>query len=403
MQKDLPAVTDAEGPFNTARQRAGLGALLLAAMGAAMVTVSSVGILATFLIEDYGITRAQLGFVLAAMTLGGAVMSPAIGRVTDVIGGRNALVAVFVLAAGTFMLTAASPVYLTLFLPALVSGAAQAFGNPATNKLIVSHLPRGSRGVITGVKQSGVQAAIFIGGLVLPSAAIALGWRATMVISGVLPLALIPVVYRLLPADRPDRAVQERATKVSLPPAIRWLAVYGFLMGFAGSATFLVPLFVEESLGMSPRIGGVAIAGTGLASFVGRIAWARAAERSAHFGRSLGIIAVVSVAASLMYLGSSSLTSGLLIPAVFMMGVGSSSWNSVGMLAVMSEAGADLAGRASGVVMLGFLVGLSVGPPLFGATVDATSSYTSMWWISIAAFALAAILTALWRRSGTKT
>jgi cyanate permease len=68
------------------------------------------------------------------------------------------------------------------------------------------------------------------------------------------------------------------------------------------------------------------------------------------------------------------------------------------MLAVIDEAG-TATGRASGVVLLGFLAGLGIGPPIFGATVDATDSYTTMWLLSIAASAVALGLVMAWRRS----
>jgi cyanate permease len=67
------------------------------------------------------------------------------------------------------------------------------------------------------------------------------------------------------------------------------------------------------------------------------------------------------------------------------------------MLAVVDDAGPVAAGRASGVVMFGFLAGLGAGPPLFGYTVDATGSYATMWWLSIAGAAAAFAVAVRWR------
>ena len=89
------------------------------------------------------------------------------------------------------------------------------------------------------------------------------------------------------------------------------------------------------------------------------------------------------------FLGAPSLGLMLLWVGVVLTGLGSSSWNSVGMLAVITDAGVRGAGRASGVVLLGFLLGLGIGPPLFGWSVDVTGEYTVMWWLSIAAFVVA--------------
>ena len=78
-------------------------------------------------------------------------------------------------------------------------------------------------------------------------------------------------------------------------------------------------------------------------------------------------------------------------------GLSSSTWTSVGMLAVMLGAGPARSGRASGIVMFGFLTGLGVAPPLFGWTVDRTGSYASMWTMSIVAAVIATGVTIAWQ------
>ena len=68
------------------------GSMLFVAMGAATFTTSSLGILATFIIDDLSISRAELGVVLAMVNVAAAVLSPVAGRVTDRIGGKGAIV-----------------------------------------------------------------------------------------------------------------------------------------------------------------------------------------------------------------------------------------------------------------------------------------------------------------------
>ena len=60
--------------------RAGFGALMAAAMTAATVLLASIGVAATFIIDDLGVTRAQLGLLLAANAVAAAIGSPLIGR-----------------------------------------------------------------------------------------------------------------------------------------------------------------------------------------------------------------------------------------------------------------------------------------------------------------------------------
>ena len=59
--------------------------------------------------------------------------------------------------------------------------------------------------------------------------------------------------------------------------------------------------------------------------------------------------------------------------------VGIAAWNAVAMLAIIVTVPRLQAGRASGVVMFGFLGGLSLGSPAAGWIVDATGSYQPVW------------------------
>ena len=391
-------MTVATAAFDTPRRRAAFGALLLIAMGVATYPAAVLGVLATFLIDDFGISRAEVGLIATANIVVSAALSPVAGRVTDRVGGKWAFVFIYVLATAGFLALAAAPVYGVLLLAAIPAGVGQAAGNPATNKLIALHVPPGRRGVMMGVKQSGVQAAIFLGGVLVPLGAEAFGWRTTLVVLAALTLSVIPVVLRVIPSDRPAPGGAAERRRGPLSPAIREMAVYGFLLGFGGSATFLLPLFVEEALGGTPALGGLAIGIVGLSAFFGRIVWARYAERQQRFTGPLTAIALGAVVAGLAFLLAQAVGLWVVWIAAVLTGFSASSWNSVGMLGVITVAGSDQAGRASGIVLLGFLTGLGLGAPLYGWTVDTTGDYSLMWWISIAAFGLAVLPLRAWAR-----
>lgn len=380
-------------------RRTVFGSMLFVAMAAATFTPASLGILATFIIDDLAITRAELGIVLGLVNVAAAVLSPIAGRVTDRIGGKHALVALFVAAGATFLLLGAAVAYAMLFVGALTGAFSQATANPATNKLIAEDVPAGKRGVITGVKQSGVQAGIFLGGLTVPTLAIALGWRGAYLIVAAVPLVFAAIAAWVVPAAPKATTEHRKRSHGPLPGAIWWLAGFGFLMGFSGAVTFLVPLFAEEALGLSPVVGGFAAAVIAFVAVPGRILWSRYAERSGAFRGSLGAMAVLSVAAAGLFYLSGAAAAWLLWPAAVLIAVGSSSWNSVGMVAVMVEAGVASTGRASGIVLFGFLTGLGVAPPIFGAIIDHTGSYDMMWLLSALAAAGSAGVIAAWQRS----
>jgi MFS family permease len=375
-----------------------LAGLLFAAMGAGTFTLVATGILATFIIDDLGISRGQLGLVIGADSLLAAALSPLVGRFADRLGGKRAMMSVFVLAATAYIAYGLAPVYSLLFVGALFGGAADASCNPATNRLIAESLAPGARGVITGIKQSGVQAGAFFGGLILPSLAVAYGWRSSYLIVASVPLvAAVATGVAVRTTPRPLGHRHDGAG-VRLPTSVRWLAGYGFLFGFAGAVSFLVPLYVDEGLGYDARIGGLAAAAIGIVAVGGRIGWAHLAEGHNVFVGPLWMMTPIAVLGGFAFLGAAAFPPLVWLGAM-LIGLSTSSWNSVGMLAVMTEAGMAATGKASGLVVFGFLTGLGLGPPIYGAMVDATGSYAPMWWTSIAASAATFVLVAVWRRA----
>lgn len=373
--------------------------LLFAAMAAATLAPAALGILATFVIDDLDITRATLGWVVSTNVILAAALSPFAGTFADRLGGKAALIVVFGTSAAAFAVFGLTAALVMLFVGSAIAALSQAGGNPSTNTLIGQVLPRGDRGVVTGIKQSGVQAGIAVAGLTLPAIALWLGWRQAMLVVALGPI-LAGLVAMLVVPKTSGHLASRKDMAGALPPAIRWLTAYGFLFGFAGAVTFFLPLFTEESLGFDPRLAGVAAAVGGIVAFVSRIVWARRAEVKDDYTGPLGTMAILGMVAAVLFLLSPQATV-LVWFAVILTGMSTSAWNSVGMLAVINEPDTPT-GRASGYVLLGFLLGLGIGPPLYGATIDATGDYVVMWGLSLVAAGLSLVLISVWRRQARR-
>lgn len=378
------------------------GGLLVLAMAAATQIPAGLGVVATFVRDDLDVTRTQIGALITTTIIVAALLSPLAGRITDVLGGRRSMVVLFSTVSVAYLGIVGVPGYWILFVPAAIAGITQAAGNPTTNKLIALHAAPGRRGVITGIKQSGVQAGVFTSGIVMPGVAAAWGWRWAFGVMLIIPLLGLVGTLLTIPQDGGSRESQRaiEAAAGSLPRAIPFLTVYGGLMGFGASFIFLVPLFAEEALGYSEQAAGLAAGMVGLVALLARIGWARHVDRSGRHDPALVDLAVISVAASTVFLVSQWGASWLLWVAVVLTGLSSAAWNSVGMLAVIEHAGHERSGRASGIVMFGFLTGLAAGPTLFGWLVDITDSYTVMWIASIGVLGVAALLAMWWVRRG---
>jgi predicted MFS family arabinose efflux permease len=337
-------------------------------------------VLAADLIEDFGITRAQLGILVTASGLVGALVSPTFGRVTDRVGAVTSTRTVLALGTATLIGLSLAPTYVTLVAASLLTGVPNGWANPATNALIVENVPIGKRGVVTGVKQSGVQVGTFLGGLLLPPLAALWDWRAAVASFVVVPITALVGLWNH--RDRHRELRKHHEGKGPLPSSVKWVALYGTLSGLASSAMFgFFPLFAEEDQLWSPWAAGFMIAVIGLTGIAARILWPAASERRIGHGPTLRLLALLSMASAiLLALAAADLIgSWALVPAALLLGAGAIAWNAVGMLAVMDFTPASLVGRGTGLVLLGFLLGLAGGAPLLGLSVDVTGTYVPGW------------------------
>lgn len=360
--------------------RVGLGAISSATMTIATFPLIVFSVLAAELIAEFGITRGQVGFLVTANGIIGALVSPFFGAVTDRIGAVTATRAV--LGIGVAILTglATAPVYGVLLAVAFVGGISHGWGNPATNALIVENVPAGSRGLLTGIKQSGVQIGTFLGGLLLPLFTALWNWRVAIAAFILIPASALAGLWGK--SYVVQQQFPEGKGKASIPIPVRWIALYGTLSGMATSSllTFL-PLFAEEVKLWSAQAAGSLIGLVGLVGIVARITWPPASEKLVGHGRTLRLMSLLSAGcALLLVLAATGAVGGwALVPAALLLATGSIAWNAVGMLAVMDLSHPAAVGRGTGLVLLGFLLGYAAGAPLMGVSVDSLATYGPGW------------------------
>ncbi len=357
-------------------------------MGVATVALTAFSVLASKLIAEFGVAHWQIGALATASSLGGAIFSPWLGRIADRIGGRRSTVATMAMSATALVAVALAPAFFLLVVAAGLTGLAQGASNPATNKLISLHVEPGRRGIVTGIKQSGVQFGTFLGGLLLPAFALLWGWRGAVLAFATVPIVGFVAALIVVPHDPAEGGPgPRRSTGEDIPRFIYRLAAYGFVLGAGGTAIFTyLPLFAQEVLGLSLPVAGSAVALMGLTGIVARITWARVAEASVGAVRMLSILAVVAALAGATLIAAGTVGVPLLWVAAVITGLSASSWNSVGMLALIERLPSRLAGRGSGIVLFGFLAGLGLAAPAFGWSVDRLGSYTPGWLAVIALF-----------------
>jgi len=382
-------------------QRLAFAAVLATAMATASFPGFAFGALGPFLVDDFQLSRSRLGLATTLFFAVGGLLSLVAGPMVDRFGGRRVMLASFGIICVALVAMAGAPSYPTLLVAAAFGGSSISAANPTTNKLVAVHVQPGQRGVIMGVKQSGVQVGAFAAGAILAPLAAWLGWRTALVLAAIVPLmgalATVVVVPRDRIDSRPRASLDERGAPMN--SAVWWLTAYAFLMGSGVAAvTAYLPLFAVERIGFSVQTAGAVAAAIGLIGIVGRILWGWVSETRSGFVTPLLVMSVGAVASVLMLMSAERSAAFIWLGAL-LLGATAVTWNSVGMLAVIAFTGPAAAGRASGYVLFGFYGGFVGSPLLFGTIVDNTGRYGLAWTIVAGTFVLATFVIVAWRRS----
>jgi predicted MFS family arabinose efflux permease len=381
-------------------QRVGVAATLTGAISVATLAPTLLSVLAPMLTAELFLSRSAFGVLTTCVFIGGGLTSVWAGRIVDQLGGRRALFLLFTLGSVTVAGLAAAPTYAWLLVAAVAAGLPGALSNPVTNQVISVVVPSGQRGLMVGFKQSGAQIAQTAGGLVMPTMALALGWRGAALIVAVLPLAGLFATRQLLSAGESGPTVRASG-RLPLRGPVASLTAYALLLslGTAAVVTYL-PLYAFEALGFSLTVAGIAASVAGVAGFAGRVLWGRAAELLISPSMALILIAAASVVSVLAFMAAPAAV-WLVWPAAVAYGLTAGAWSAVGMVAVLTEIDPAYAGRASGVVLLGFYGGFIASPIVFGALADRTGSYTLGWTAVGMVFLGGMAIAANWHRHRT--
>lgn len=157
------------------------------------------GFIAPAVIQDWNISRAAFGPIMASAMVGLAVGALVSGPYSDRLGRRRVLLW-SVAAFGFFSVACAfarTPVELAAlrFLTGLGLGAAM----PNSTTLLSEYIPQRLRGVLITLMFMGFGLGSASGGFVSAWMVPQFGWHAVLLLGGVLPLLLLPILYFLLP------------------------------------------------------------------------------------------------------------------------------------------------------------------------------------------------------------
>lgn len=385
------------------RWRFGFAATLVSSMAIGPLILFGLTAVSPMVVSSLGLSRAQFG-MLAGVSFAVAMLSSVTsGRAVDRLGGRRILLLMSAIAGVAVLLVVTATSFVSLLLAVGLSGIAIAIGNPATNHLVSDQLAPRRRGTIVGLKQGGVPLTQAFLGLVLPAAALAIGWRGAMLLLLALPFLNIILTLAFVSMQPRSRSVAPRTESPRTPPgrAALWLGAFSFLMGMPVQATnAYMPLFGHEQLGLSLAAAGFSMTIGGALGLLARVSWGRLSDRLAAPARLLASLALASALGSLCLCAAGK--SGVL--ALFwagaaMHGAAAVAAIVVATVALVRSVDQTAVGRATGVFATGQFAGFSAGPVVFGLVVDSQGSYTTGWLCATVMYLAAGALASTWYRT----
>lgn len=328
--------------------------------------------------------------------LGGLIAIVPAGRITDrmpagyaLAGGLIGLVAGLVLAA----LAPTAPVF---FVALLAVGLAMGATDPATNVLVSANVTRRSRGFIMGVKQTGFTVGGLLGGLILPTVAVATDWRVALVIPIIACLVVAVLGFWIAgtPPETLGRLVGEPIRRASLVG----MGTYGFMMaGVQVGLLAYLAVYLVDRQGLTATTAGLAVAVTMAGGTAGRIGWGVLSDRLLRSRIVALQLAAVGAVAGLVLLTPAG-AEATLWPVLFILGFSAIGWNGVYITMAAESVSPANVGRATATALFFSYAGALLAPPIFGLVVEGTDSWATSWVVASAALGLALVVFTIYAR-----
>ncbi len=326
----------------------------------------------------FGLSYAELGLLMTVFFIVSGVGQALAGFVVDRVGASRVLMGGMALLGVAALLLAGAQHYAMLLCGSIVAGAGNSVFHPADYTILNQRVSK--ERLAHGFSVHGISgnlgwaaAPVFLGGLAAMS-----NWRTAVLAAAAIPFTMLLVLFLNRRALRPDPPVvrqpgqvQESAFAFLRLPTI-WMCFGFFFLSSVSlggiqsfASTSLVALY-HVSLASATSAYTVYM----LASAVGMIAGGFVGARTSSHDRTIALS--FALAAALSVLLALTLTPAwMVVPLMGAIGFTSGIAGPSRDLLIRAAAPPNATGRVFGVVYSGLDSGLSVGPLMFGALMDA--------------------------------
>jgi MFS family permease len=352
-----------------------------------------IGALALPLRSDLGLSRAGVGGVLAAFMGVALVAAPVAGRLVDHRGVtpvlRAGLLAVVVGGAWIWSMGGSQA---RLVAGVMICGAGLGLVDAAANMTVVRRVPHHLQAVSFGVKELGAPAATLVCGVLVVPLAGRFSWRLAF-----LALALAAVAWTL--ATRSDGRIGPlpefgRADAGGPDVSLAWAAVLSLAMGLSLACTTAITTYGVDfgsGIGLGATVTGRLLAGASVGVVLARLTLAYVVSRREAVG--IVLIPVMLGLGGLGHMVLAEETGPATFVGILLGLVAGYGWGGT-MFLFLARMYPVRTGRAGGLVFMGAYAGAVVGTPAFGWLVD-HHGFPTAWHTSGGCAMVAAALTAV--------
>jgi ACS family hexuronate transporter-like MFS transporter len=384
--------------------------MLMGAHVVGTINVVSVLAMAPVIQRALDLSATEFGFAVTAYYCGQATWSLPAGAFVDRSGvGRILMMAMAGIAIGTSVVATAQS--LSEFLLGMyLMGSGYSFTNPSTAKGVFDWFPHRRRATAMGAKQTGVP----IGGVVaagLGALAASIDWRILLgsVVATTLAFGASCVVLR----DSSQRSAGRRGNPFAgLFELLRdWnygrFALSNLLYNFGQGNFFgFLTLFVRDALHGSQEFASLCLGVAQATSAGARFGWGLGSDFLLG-GRRKGLVVGIGIASVLLLAGMGLAETGwaAVVVLLFVAGLGITVASYAGLMQTLSVEAVELhqTGSAAGYNGICTHMGAIIGPPVFGAIVDVTGSYSGGWFVTAFAVGCGVLIIGLGFREGGKS
>lgn len=369
---------------------------------AGTVSIISVMAMAPVVTRDLGLSAAEFGLFVTAYYGAQAVFSLPAGGLVDRVGVGWALVLCHVIMVAGALLFSQAGGFTAALLALAVMGMGYSISNPATARGVFEWFPQERRATAMGIKQVGVPLGGILGaanGALVTVAAwshLMVGVAVLILINGVLCFKLVrlPSTGAKQSTQHPLANIREVMKDWNINRFVLINGLYNF--GQTNFFAFLT-LFLRDVAQASQPLASLGIGIAQAASAFGRIGWGVVSD-TVFSGRrkgltvALGAAAVAGLAAMALVGPGQGATLGLVLALA--LGLTIASFAPLMQTLSVEAPEPRLAGTSLGYNMLVVHIGGMIGPPVFGAIVDATGGYGSGWLVTAAVVGAGVLLLA---------